>query len=158
MKYINLTFIVFLLVLAPSSFAEERKVLSDDKLEELTQEISETSMSPFCPGRTISSCPSGKARDLRAQIKKWFAQGYSKTAVQNQLLNMYGQEVTGTPSTKGFGRMAWIAPIIFVLLSMFAVARILKKLSVKGKDKAMHSAELDKDMLDKIEQELKKRI
>ncbi len=94
----------------------------DPQLERLAQTIGETTMSPFCPGRTISSCPSPQARELRDQIRGWLGQGYSEAGVRNQLRVVYGEEVRGTPPPSGWlGELGWYAPLGFVIVSLVLV-------------------------------------
>ena len=93
-------------------------------LDDLTREISDTTMSPYCPGMTISACPSPRARDLRVQIKSWFEQGYSKKAVKNQLKIAFGKDIYGMPEMKGFGLFAWAFPILFILVGLFLIYRV----------------------------------
>ena len=83
-------------------------------------------MSPYCPGMTISACPSPRARDLRVQIKNWFEQGYSKKAVKNQLKIAYGKDIYGMPDTKGFGLLAWALPMLFILVGLFLIYRVYR--------------------------------
>lgn len=130
---------------------------SAEQLEKLTQEISETTMSPYCPGRTISSCPSIQARELREQIYDWFAQGYSRKAVMNQLFTIYGEEVRGMPKTVGFGRMAWIAPGLFVLLGGLFISFYLKRRGLHIESPLKRSEVVDDEMVTRIETELLER-
>lgn len=94
--------------------------------EQIAQKISETTMSPFCPGRTISACPSGEARNLRDKIINWLEHGYSEQAVRNQLRMIYGKEVEGKPDFSGFGLIAWIVPGLFVLLGLITISMWLR--------------------------------
>ncbi len=103
-------------------------------LDKLAQEISETTMSPFCPGRTISSCPSPQARELRGQIHTWLNSGYSPDAVRNQLFTIYGEDVRGTPESEGFGLVGWFAPAVFVILSLAIIFRKLGRMKRKTEE------------------------
>jgi len=159
-----LLFLVILLVpsITTLSLAEEvdsksRSKLTVEQLEELTQEMSETTMSPYCPGRTISSCPSIQARELRQQIYDWFRQGYSKRAVMNQLLAIYGEEVRGMPKSKGFGRMAWIAPGIFVLLGILFIVLYLKRRGLNQVTAFDDQLKVDEALIKKVNAELLER-
>jgi cytochrome c-type biogenesis protein CcmH/NrfF len=161
-KYIinSLIFLFFSsLSLAYAQDAKSSKSLSAEEIEKITQEISETAMSPFCPGRTISSCPSGQARELRQQITSWLSQGYSRKAVMNQLLNIYGEDVRGMPRKEGFGIMAWIVPALFVLLSVLFVVLLLKSLNSRGQfhESRDEQKELGEESIKMVEQELNKR-
>lgn len=94
------------------------------EIDRRVQALSENVMSPFCPGRTVSSCPSPQARELRTQIHSWVEAGYTDEAVRNQLLMIYGEDVRGAPQSEGFGLVGWLAPAAFVLLG--GVIMILK--------------------------------
>ena len=135
------------------SFSQESK-LSELQVEKLTQEFSESTMSPYCPGRTISACPSIQARELREQIYTWFSSGYSKKAVLNQLLAIYGDEVRGVPDSNGFGKMAWLIPVFFVLLGISLLCFYLNKSINTAKVTAERVKTLDESMLKKINSEL----
>ncbi|MFN8392399.1 MAG: cytochrome c-type biogenesis protein CcmH [Bdellovibrionota bacterium] len=127
------------------------------RLERSAQEISETMMSPFCPGRTISSCPSPQARELRTQIFQWLQQGYSEEAVRNQLRTIYGEDVKGEPDKEGFGLVGWFAPLIFVLLALLLVVWKLRKMKVTSGAKPHLARKNKTDALEKLEAELKLR-
>ncbi len=110
--------LIFIFLLSASSIA----VAQD--LDDLTREISDTTMSPYCPGMTISACPSPRARELRVQIKDWFKQGYSKKAVKNQLKIAFGKDIYGMPEVKGFGIFAWAFPILFILVGLALIFKV----------------------------------
>ena len=115
--------LIFLLLVAASALCFSALA---QNLDDLTREISDTTMSPYCPGMTISACPSPRARDLRVQIKNWFEQGYSKKAVKNQLKIAYGKDIYGMPDTKGFGLLAWALPMLFILVGLFLIYRVYR--------------------------------
>lgn len=151
MKYSAL--LITLLLLFVSNVAAESS--SVERAEKISSEI----MSPYCPGRTLASCPSDNARELRAEIAKWFDQGYSETAVHNQLQMLYGVEVFGVPEKRGVGLLGWYAPAIFVIAGLALVYLFLKRgmkfLARSGKQKTKSIAPEKKEQ---IEQELEKRM
>ncbi len=85
-------------------------------LDRTAQEISDTVMSPYCPGRTLSACPSEEARKLRENVSDWLAEGQSEEQVRGRLVTEFGGEILGAPGGEGFGLLAWTAPIIFVII------------------------------------------
>jgi cytochrome c-type biogenesis protein CcmH/NrfF len=125
------------------------------ELEQTAQEISESMMSPFCPGRTISSCPSPQARELRAQILEWLQSGYSPEAVRKQLLVIYGGDIKGEPDKAGFGLVGWLMPSIFVLLAFAVVFFKLRRMKYPPSAKPQTA---DAEARRKVELELKKRM
>lgn len=126
------------------------------EIDRMTQEIADVTMSPFCPGRTISACPSPAAKDLRDQIRNWLNQGYSKTAVTNQLRTLYGDDVLGTPEVEGFDLVAWASPILFLLIGLCLIFGLLYTLRAKPSA----SSEIgDNDALTaELEKEIKRRL
>lgn len=126
--------------------------------EQIAQKISETTMSPFCPGRTISSCPSSEARNLRDKIIDWLDHGYSEQAVRNQLTMIYGKEVTGRPDFYGFGLMAWIVPSLFVLLGLLTMSIWLRRSRNKSSQFVKQGEGQQTKFNDLIQAELSNRL
>ncbi len=128
-------------------------VIEQKTVEELTQEISDTIMSPFCPGRTLSACPSEDARQLRTQISTSLKQGYSAAAVKRQLTAKYGPELTGLPENSSFGRLANDAPFYFLI---FGVLIVFLTIFVLGKRK--NSSNLKDNLEEHISEEALKNL
>ena len=153
---------LLLLVFSPlAAGAQAPGSLTDPKLlESEAQEISESVMSPFCPGRTLSSCPSSQARELRTQILSWLKQGYTPSAVYNQLLTIYGEDVRGAPRESGFGFVGWLAPVVFVLLCLGGCSYLLRRMH-GGRDLAGSAhgsgAAVDEELRHEVEEELRRR-
>lgn len=131
--------------------------LVDEKILEKTQRISESVMSPYCPGRTLSSCPSPDARSLRTEISTWLTRGYSEEAVHRQLKGMFGYSVQGEPETKGFGIFAWTAPFVIILFLALLLFFILKRLKWTYKSEPNADSENIQTIEKELEDELKKR-
>ncbi len=71
--------------MAPSAQPPER-VLSD-----LSNEL----MSPYCPGRTIASCPSDPARKLEDHILAEAQAGKSREEIEQSLVQRFGPQIIG---------------------------------------------------------------
>jgi len=131
--------------------------LVDEKILEKTQRISESIMSPYCPGRTLSSCPSPDARSLRMEITTWLTRGYSEEAVHRQLKGMFGYSVQAEPETKGFGIFAWTAPFVIISFLALLLFFILKRLKWTYKSEPNEDNENIQTIEKELENELKKR-
>ena len=57
----------------PAGSPEEVELSLEDRRH--ASALSSSTLSPFCPGRTLSSCPSGKATEWRRDIRTWVAEG-----------------------------------------------------------------------------------
>ena len=132
-----------LCVNARSIYADVPDVDSD------LQYISDNTMSPYCPGLTLSSCPSPQATELRGEIRALLVAGYSVEAVQNQLKMRFGSTVAGVP----LGSLIWIIPGIFVLLGGLFIVLFLRRTSTNDFDQTPSLA-IDA----RVEEELRRRL
>lgn len=57
--------------------------------EALTNELSHDLMSPYCPGRTIATCPSPQARKLEMHILDQATQGKSRAEIETALAERF---------------------------------------------------------------------
>ena len=84
-------------------------------------------MSPFCPGRTLSDCPSPNAAALREEIRTWVAEGRSDAEIRAQLRSQFGDVLAAEPESI-WGRIAPLGAIALVaILFGFGVRRVLAR-------------------------------
>lgn len=86
-------------------------------------------MSPFCPGRTLSSCPSPQASELVQWIVTQEAAGTTREEILEILIERYGEEILGAPPAEGITLWAYIFPVagfvIFGCIAFFTLRRIV---------------------------------
>ena len=100
------------------------------QISQKVNDLSDIIMSPFCPGRTLSACPSNDARLLKEQLLKWFSEGLSETQIKQRLVNIYGEEVLSLPTLHGFGIFAWLVPLLFVISGGLFIFSFIKKSTI----------------------------
>ncbi len=111
-----------LLALAPSVAAPAPGHRADD--------IASHTMSPFCPGRTLSSCPSPKAAEWRHDIRQWVDEGLSTEEIRARLeQRVPGQDLSGAPRSPG----GWLLPVALLLVSAGVLWAVLRRLR-QGRD------------------------
>jgi cytochrome c-type biogenesis protein CcmH/NrfF len=81
---------------------------ADDWATDLSHEL----MSPFCPGRTLSACPSPQAKTLVVWLGVQQAAGRSREAVQAELVKRFGEDILPAPPARGFGLAAYAFPVL----------------------------------------------
>ena len=64
--------------------------------EELAREISRELPSPYCPGRSLASCPSEAARELEREIVVSANAGKSRETIEAELVSRFGIERMGS--------------------------------------------------------------
>ena len=87
------------------------------------QRIAGSLMSPFCPGRTLSSCSSYKAGEWRDDIGKWVQEGLTEEQIEARLQ----ARVPGVPiSSNPPGPWRWALPLLAVLVAGGAIAALAR--------------------------------
>jgi cytochrome c-type biogenesis protein CcmH len=97
-------------------------------------------MSPFCPGRTLASCPSPQAAELVQWIVTQEAAGSTKDEVLEILVERYGEEILGAPPAKGINLLAYIFPILGFLVGGGVAFIVLRR--IVGQSRSENGANL----------------
>ena len=90
-------------------------------------ELGNELMSPFCPGRALSECPSPNASDLRQWILDQEAAGRSREEVEAQLYERWGDQLRQAPKMEGVGLIAYAVPAGATLAGAAVVAFFLRR-------------------------------
>ena len=102
-------------------FAQDTNQADAQELERQAEAIARTVMSPFCPGRTVSSCPN--AGPWRDDIRKWVAEGVPAEEIRRRLYERVPDvNLTGIPPN----RLGWFLPIGAALLAVGALVVVLR--------------------------------
>jgi cytochrome c-type biogenesis protein CcmH len=91
-------------------------------------DLSHDLMSPFCPGRTLATCPSPQAAELVQWIVMQEAAGASREQVIDMLVERYGEEILGAPPAEGITLWAYVFPIAGFVLGGGLVFLALRRL------------------------------
>ncbi len=91
---------------------------------EATLAVSHELMSPFCPGLTLSACPSPAAYELRGEIRSRFEAGESRDAIVADLTRRHGDAILGTPPSRGLGAAVWAIPFV-VAVALAGLLRVV---------------------------------
>ncbi len=94
-------------------------------------EIYKSTMSPFCPGRTIDACPSPYATEWREDIRKWVIEGVSTDEIRRRLKARTDQDLTGAPSTAMDGVMPFAATALSLVVLGLLLRLLIKPMPPK---------------------------
>jgi cytochrome c-type biogenesis protein CcmH/NrfF len=103
-------------------------------------DLSRELMSPFCPGRTLASCPSPQAAELIQWMKLQEAAGASRAEVEEQLYARYGDVMRGAPKPEGWGLAAYVIPPLAALAGVGLVVLVLRRLAGRGGERGRSAA------------------
>ena len=61
------------------------------------------------------------AQQMKAQIRKWIAAGWTKSQIEDAFVAQLGPAVLGVPQTHGFDLLAWVLPLGGIALGAVAL-------------------------------------
>jgi cytochrome c-type biogenesis protein CcmH/NrfF len=93
-------------------------------------------MSPYCPGRALSDCPSPAAAELRQWIVEQENAGVSRSEVEQELFRVFGDQLRQAPRAEGMGLVAYLIPAAAFTAGAVLVVLFLRrqKLAIDGSD------------------------
>jgi len=95
----------------------------DLQAESLARDIAAEMPSPYCPGRSIASCPSEPARELEDDILGLAKQGKDREQIEQILVQRFGEEKMG----KAHQSEVIVAITIAAILALFAIITMARK-------------------------------
>lgn len=108
--------------------------------EQLTRDLANELMSPYCPGRTISSCPSKNARKLEDFILEQAEAGQSRDEIEATLVEEFGRDKLGSVTSP---HVVWtasaIALLAALLIGVWAYRRVASR-QASGGEPALSAA------------------
>ncbi|MEM7138590.1 MAG: cytochrome c-type biogenesis protein CcmH [Myxococcota bacterium] len=107
--------LVGLVVLLGTTAACESGSLDDTHKSRAIQSIVRTTNSPFCPGKTLDSCPSPKAAAWRTDVNAWIEAGVPAEEIRERLQARVPEfDLEPKPVSSG-----WLIPLVALLVSTF---------------------------------------
>ena len=94
------------LLLAPAALASDRH----PTVNELENDV----MCPVC-GTTLAQSDSAAAKQIEREIQIRIRAGWTKTQIENLLVQQYGESILASPPKHGFNLLAWLLPIVGLL-------------------------------------------
>lgn len=95
-------------------------------------DLSHDLMSPFCPGRTLATCPSPQASELVQWIVMQEAAGASREQVVEMLIERYGEEILGAPPAEGITLWAYVFPVLGFVVGGGLAFLVLRRIVSSG--------------------------
>lgn len=131
--------------------------ISELEVERQAEALSRSLMSPFCPGRTLSACPSPNAHAWRDDIRKWVREGVPANEIRDRLTARNPEHnLTGSPPT--YAKWALIGVGLLSVVVLIAALRYLLKPPppppTAKKDSVAPARGDDRDWDAKLKQEL----
>lgn len=112
------------------------------------REVVDRTMSPFCPGLTLTECPTQRSAELRNEIAEKISAGWTNEEIDSWLTDTYGVGVLGNPRDG----VLWLIPALLLTggaaTIMWRLARsrrpeaLVGEIEASGEEKLRLEAEL----------------
>lgn len=132
---------------------------ADFQAESLARDIAADMPSPYCPGRSIASCPSQAARELEDDILGLAKQGQDREQIEGTLVSRFGEDKMGTAQQSEIVVAIILGAVLALAMIIFSARKWLRPAdarsgSGKGAKLASPLAKVSADELDRLEDEL----
>ncbi len=127
-------------------------------LDDETNRIAKTLYCPVCPNTPLDVCSTQACAQWRALIKEKLQQGETEQQIRAYFVQQYGDVVLGAPPAQGFNWLAYILPVIGILLGAAIAWFTVRQWIVRRGEGAAVAAEtpvVPKEYADRIEKDLK---
>lgn len=121
-KLSNICFTVILLFSINACFNSEINP-EEDLYIKLEKEI----MCPVCDGQSLDQSQSLIANNMKDIIKKQIQEGYNEEQIKSYFVKRYGESVIAYPSVRGFNSLAYIIPVISIIIGIITLGLYIKK-------------------------------
>ncbi len=122
MKKSLLIAFILLIVMAGAAFAQGADPNNPHDLtpQQLAQakEIQMELWCPICQGVRLDACEQKVCQQMRDMIDEMLKEGKSKDEIINEFVDQYGVVILGEPPKQGINLMAWLMPVLLVLVGL----------------------------------------
>ncbi len=95
--------------------------LSGAALDRATEEVASLMRCPVCQGLSVADSPASSAVDLKAEVRRQLALGYSRDQVLASFERSYGEFIRLEPKAQGFNWLVWLAPMIALVVGVLVI-------------------------------------
>ncbi|MEO7793142.1 MAG: cytochrome c-type biogenesis protein [Thermoanaerobaculia bacterium] len=95
--------------------------LSGTALDRATEEVSSLLRCPVCQGLSVADSPASSAVDLKAEVRRQLAAGYTRDQVVAAFERSYGEFIRLEPKAEGFNWLVWLMPILALVVGAVVI-------------------------------------
>lgn len=115
------------------------------------QDIVRNTASPFCPGKTLDSCPSPRAAEWRRDVHQWVEEGVPEPQIRERLQARVPDFDLSIPPVK----WGWLIPVLALALSTLWFVVMARRFRSRSHSRQSRLEPRTRDELDaRLDQEL----
>ena len=88
---------------------------SDDQVNAIARQL----YCPVCENTPLDVCPTTACAQWRELIRQKLADGWTGQQIKDYFVEQYGARVLGSPPLKGLNWLAYIVPLLVILVGIF---------------------------------------
>src|SRR5512136_2653832 len=97
-------------------------------LEREAKQLEAKLMAPCCWAQQVSLHQSPAADEIRTNIRKLLAEGKTSQQILDIYVAEYGDRILAEPPDRGFSRLIYVAPWVFLVVSVGLVVVVVRRL------------------------------
>jgi cytochrome c-type biogenesis protein CcmH len=101
-------------------------------LEREARQLEAKLMAPCCWAQQVSLHQSPAADDIKQTIRKLLAEGKTSEQIIDIYVAQYGDRILAEPPARGFSRLIYVAPWVFLVASVGLVIVVIRRLRAVG--------------------------
>ena len=127
-------------------------------LEREAKQLEAKLMAPCCWAQQVSLHQSPAADEIKQTIRKLLAEGKTSDQILDIYVAQYGDRILAEPPARGFSRLIYVAPWVFLVASVGLVIVVIRRLRAVSPAPARTertAAPPSADEADRIDEELR---
>jgi cytochrome c-type biogenesis protein CcmH len=124
-------------------------------------ELENQLMCPVCEGETLAQSNSLPAQRIKAHIEQRRRQGWTRSQIIDEEVDIWGTRILAAPPRHGFGLLAWALPLAGILAAAGAMAVLARRWSRRAEEPpdatapwSLNGRPLDPDLERRLDEEL----
>jgi cytochrome c-type biogenesis protein CcmH len=133
-------------------------------LDQRVYDVASQLKCPVCQNESVADSSASIALQMRQVVREQLQEGKSEQQVLSYFAAHYGNNILLTPPQQGFNLLAWLMPIILLLLGMGLVGFVVRDWRIQARPQAagtgerMEKTSLDDPELEKYREQLEREL
>ena len=126
-------------------------------IDDEVNRIAKTLYCPVCPNTPLDICGTQACTDWRNDIRRMLQEGKNEQQIRDYFVARFGPQVLGAPPAEGFNWLAYILPVIGILLGVLIAWLSVRTWLVRRTPGVapIDTPEIPKEYAERIEKEMK---
>jgi cytochrome c-type biogenesis protein CcmH len=122
-------------------------------LDEQVQNVASQLKCPVCQGESVANSPALIAQQMRGVIRQQLQSGKSEQEVIAYFVDRYGEQIVWSPPWQGFTLLAWLMPIVLLLIGVLLLFFTLHDWRISSRSHATLGGEAELANIDEADLE-----